>query len=454
MNLQNWIRDNEENFVHDISDLVSIRSVSRPGGEPDCPFGEDCRKVLDRFLTISKRDHFETEDFSGYCGVSEIGDGKFVLGVWNHLDVVPEGNGWCSEPFTCSPFSRYLIGRGVQDNKGPAIAVHYAMLYCKEEKLLHHIRVKQIAGCSEENGMYDLRFCSTHMKLPDYSLVADCRFPVCYGEKGKLGLVLIFHGNFPHIIALHAGNAANIVPGKAHSVILDDKGNMCHMEADGIEGHAAFPENTINSIDVLIEKLFSEERTASFTDKEKALLQALRKFTEDGFGTRAGIADRNSIFGRLTCNAGVLRGNHNEVKLELDIRYPNEENVKKIENKIRDLVTQVNGEVILLRNTPVHYVNPDTPMISWLMQAYKKVTGDSDRPYVMGGGTYAAGLENSVGFGTGMERNFSQLHLQPGHGGCHQADEAESLDNLELAIQIYVEAFCTIDHMIGQGNNL
>ena len=52
-----------------------------------------------------------------------------------------------------------------------------------------------------------------------------------------------------------------------------------------------------------------------------------------------------------------------------------------------------------------------------------------------------------------MKRNFGKLHLLPGHGECHQADEAESLDNLELAIQIYVEAFCMIDRMIGQGNH-
>ena len=454
MKLENWIRDNEENFVHDVSDLVCIRSVSRLGGGPGSPFGEGCRKALDRFLAISKRDNFETEDFSGYCGISEAGAGKFVLGVWNHLDVVPEGSGWSGDPYTCRMLRRYLIGRGVQDNKGPAIAVHYAMLYCKEEKLLHYIRVKQIAGCSEENGMHDLRFCSSHMKLPDYSLVADCGFPVCCGEKGKLRLVLIFHGYFPHIIELHAGEAANIIPGKAYSVVCDDKGNTYRVEADGIEGHAAFPENTKNSIDVLIGKLLSQEECAVFfTFKEMALLQVLRKFTADGFGTHAGIADKNGVFGRLTCGVGILRGNHNEVRAELDIRYPDEENVRKTEAEIRNLVNQVDGEVILLHHTPVHYVNPNTPMISWLMQVYKKVTGDADMPYVMGGGTYAAGLENAVGFGAGMKRNFGKLHLLPGHGECHQADEAESLDNLELAIQIYVEAFCMIDRMIGQGNH-
>ena len=76
----------------------------------------------------------ETEDIDGYCLTIATGKGNVEIGIWNHLDVVPEGKGWIYPPYTCTEKDGYLIGRGVQDNKGPAVAVLYAMKYCREKK--------------------------------------------------------------------------------------------------------------------------------------------------------------------------------------------------------------------------------------------------------------------------------------------------------------------------------
>lgn len=76
------------------------------------------------------------------------GKGNVEIGIWNHLDVVPEGKGWIYPPYTCTEKDGYLIGRGVQDNKGPAVAVLYAMKYCREKEILNNIKVRQILGMS------------------------------------------------------------------------------------------------------------------------------------------------------------------------------------------------------------------------------------------------------------------------------------------------------------------
>lgn len=62
--------------------------------------------------------------------------GNVEMGIWNHLDVVPEGKEWIYPPYTCTEKDGFLIGRGIQDNKGPAVAVLYAMKYCSEKEIL------------------------------------------------------------------------------------------------------------------------------------------------------------------------------------------------------------------------------------------------------------------------------------------------------------------------------
>jgi succinyl-diaminopimelate desuccinylase len=69
----------------------------------------------------------------------------------------------------------------------------------------------------------------------------------------------------------------------------------------------------------------------------------------------------------------------------------------------------------------------------------------------MGGGTYARKIPNAIGFGPGQDRDFSVLGLSEGHGNCHSADEAESVDNIQKAVKIYVNALVKLDQWVGKG---
>ena len=90
---------------------------------------------------------------SGQCAVIRYGNGTKKIGIWGHLDVVPEGTGWLYPPFSCTRKGDFLIGRGVQDNKGPAIAFLYAMRYLKEKGMVPCVTFLQILGCREEVDM-------------------------------------------------------------------------------------------------------------------------------------------------------------------------------------------------------------------------------------------------------------------------------------------------------------
>lgn len=66
----------------------------------------------------------------GYADVK--GDSDTQLATITHLDVVPAGNGWDSDPFDMIEKEGWLIGRGVSDDKGPALLTLYMAKFFKE----------------------------------------------------------------------------------------------------------------------------------------------------------------------------------------------------------------------------------------------------------------------------------------------------------------------------------
>lgn len=73
----------------------------------------------------------------------------------------------------------------------------------------------------------------------------------------------------------------------------------------------------------------------------------------------------------------------------------------------------------------------DNPLITTMMDVYKRVTGDvAAEAQIMGGGTYARALENFVAFGALFPWEKELFH---------QRNEFMSLDSLKKATEIYAE---------------
>ena len=84
--------------------------------------------VLDKALEIGKQMGFETENHDYRCGsILMPGRTGQEIGIFVHLDVVHEGNGWTTEPYKPVIKDGWLYGRGSADNKGPAAAALYSM---------------------------------------------------------------------------------------------------------------------------------------------------------------------------------------------------------------------------------------------------------------------------------------------------------------------------------------
>ena len=79
------------------------------------------------------------------AGRIEAGKGDDVLGVLCHVDVVPAGDGWDSDPFSPVVTDDAIIARGTLDDKGPTIAA-YAVKILNDMKVDWKKRIHIIIG--------------------------------------------------------------------------------------------------------------------------------------------------------------------------------------------------------------------------------------------------------------------------------------------------------------------
>ena len=147
-----------EDAVADIERLVSYPSVAvSANAEPDAPFGRPVRDALDCALGIAQKLGYQTSDDEGYVGIADIpGRGDKQLATICHVDVVPAGPGWNTDPFAMERREGWLLGRGVIDDKGPAVLSLYAGAYLLKHGIVPRYTFRALLGCDEEVGMSDV----------------------------------------------------------------------------------------------------------------------------------------------------------------------------------------------------------------------------------------------------------------------------------------------------------
>lgn len=488
-----WFEAHKKSMVADIIRLVRIESISRPG-EGDTPFGKGCLRALKEMLAMGEEYGFHTESYDDMVG--SIGnkdkDWENLIGFWNHLDVVPVGNGWKYTPFDPVVREHFLIGRGAQDNKGPAVGILYMMRCLRELNIPLNHELCLFVGTDEERGMEDIAHYRAHYPTPKLSMIADSGFPVCYGEKGIIeGRMISASPVTGQVLEVHGGSAANMIPDRAEILLADcaslreeltqlfsavtlpceinEKGKEkearpaerppvewkaeprgIRIIAHGTSRHSAFPEGSVNAIHEL--SLFLT-RLTSLPGQDKEIFASVEKLSREYYGKEAGIAFEDSISGKTTCAATVLTLEEGHLCLTLNIRYgikaEDEENIRALRQCGIDNGMEWNLE----RNSRPNYFPKEHPAVERLTGLYNEITGLDAKSFVMGGGTYARMLPNAFAYGVGgMRENEEDKEVKkrlfaPGHGGAHEPDEALNIRLLTEAMKIYTMAVVELNEI-------
>jgi len=442
----------KDEMVKDLQGLVRIPSLYDANTKADnAPFGKELRRALDYVLELGAKDGFKTRDLEGYAGVVEFGQGKEIMGVLGHLDVVPIGTGWTFDPFGAEIKDGFMMGRGTQDDKGPAIAGYYAMKILKESGFVPSKRVFLIVGCDEESGMACMHYYNDHGEIPDFGFVPDADFPVIYGEKGILNLRVSGQVE-TKILSINAGERPNICIGEATIQMpgtpLNDlfafycqtnrlKGEIATQ--DGVTSyklygrfsHGAKPDDGINAAWHLLNFV-----GAAYDD---TFASTTAKLLSDWRASSLGVKIQGAHMGYLTLNIGVVRINEGKVDIVLDIRYPNEANETTLVDTIKASFKNAGSplDVSIIQSKEPLFVDPKSTLVTTLEKIYRDYSKDLTTPLMtMGGGTYARSFKNFVAFGA----EFPTRERPSWVGQVHQADEGYEIEQLVLASAIYAQA--------------
>ena len=106
--------------------------------------------------------------------------------------------------------------------------------------------------------------------------------------------------------------------------------------------------------------------------------------------------------------------------------------------KVQDAAADCGVELRILKNAKPLYYPKDHPVLQQVLAAYREETGDLGDPIVIGGGTYARGIDNIVGFGAAFP---GHIHTE------HQNDEYVELADFYLQRKIYHNAMLRLLNM-------
>ena len=362
------------------------------------PYGIHIDKALKEFAKLGDMYGFDVDLDSHYCELS-IGNEGPLIEVFGHLDVVPVTD---NSLFTVREDEDNYYGRGVADDKGPLLAALYAVKALKDNGLIKNYRIKIFAGSDEENGSSGLDFYIKEKKkeIPEFGFTPDSSFPVVHGEKGGGKLSLVKKIKFDHIISIKGGIAGNIVMPECTFKVdnideiknqLTDKAIIKGDEITfiGKSAHGASPFNGINAF-------LLGANTLGKIYKDNFLIKLYEKFI-DYTGKAMGADAYSKYLKSTTYSIGIVEYKNEELKIEVDARYPETttfkimgENVSKAVNM--EIVKDTHASNPLL-------IDPKSKLVTSLLDAYNAETNSNLKPITSGGGTYAKHVKNTLAFG-------------------------------------------------------
>ena len=449
--IDRFIEEHREEMIRELMDWVRIPSVSRADlYQNGAPYGPDVRKMLDHALKRCRDFGFRTADHEGYCGSAWYGDSADEIGFYAHLDVVPEGPNWIYEPYEPVVKDGYVIGRGADDNKAAGVLGLYIMRFLQENNIQLKHAFRLMLGCAEETGMDDFRtFLLRGGRVPEFGIVADAGFPVCYAQKGGWNAdLLVPKGR--DIIDFRAGSVRNAVPGSAELVIRaeeeavraalsgaedfevfpQDKDTV-RIVAKGRGGHAAFPSGTDNAAT----KLAAVFKALPGCDLRG--LDFIAHVFRDPYGAGMGFSCEDEVSGKLTSNAGVFSVSGDFIRVLVDVRYPVSAEIDEMTDAFKNQLASCGVTMEALQIERPFYIDPEDGKVRALQACYRAVTGRMDEPYAMGGGTYSRVIPGAISFGPGSAHQLPEF-LPEGHGSAHGPDEVLHIESWLQAFRIYV----------------
>lgn len=467
MEYEKFLKQNKEEMISALQEVVRINSEEGESfvcqDETVYPFGQGIQNAFEATLDIGRRLGFQVKNVDNYGGHIDFpGTGDKIMAILGHIDVVPAGKGWKYDPYGGEIADGKIYGRGTSDDKGPVISCLYAMKALKDAGYKPSATIRVILGLDEESEWTGMDYYFSKERRPDFGFTPDADFPLINREKG----ILVFElakkfskakSEGLDLRSVKGGNAPNSVADSCRAVLsskdsgryeqVKEKlaeyrdetgykiscrglGKSLEITTSGISAHGAKPEAGLNAISIMMDFL---GRLNFASDDQNDFISFYNQYI--GFdlnGRKLGVDFEDEQSGRLIFNVGITEINTEAGKFTINIRYPVTYEDNQIYEPMEPVLTRYDIGLVKLNSKAPLYIDENDPLITTLLEIYKKHTGDEGaEPLVTGGGTYARATGGIVAYGA----------LFPGDEDVmHQKDEYIEIEKLELMTKIYAEA--------------
>lgn len=457
---QKEAENRQADLLQDLKALLRIDSTRDVEHATEAaPLGPGPAKALTTMLEMAERDGFSTKNVDNVAGRIEYGEGAEILGLFGHMDVVPAGPGWTTDPFTPAEENGNLIARGSADDKGPSIAAYYALKIVRDLGLPVNKRIHFILGTDEESEWVGMDRYLKSEPAPDFGFSPDAEFPIINGEKGIATFLITFKPVKPQVAALtmttfEAGLRPNMVPQEATATIvgtlpdalrsaLDTFGpangvtistapvqNGLTITLTGKGAHAQEPKDGVNAATFLATLLAPYD----FDPASAQFLNAIaRLMHEDSRGHLLGVNYTDKVMGDLTASPNLYHFTQDGAQtVAINVRYPQGTDADTIRDQMETaLGADVATVTVSGHAQPPHYVSGDDPLVQTLLNVFEQQTGLAGHEQVIGGGTYGRIIARGVAFGAQMPEQENVMH---------QANEYMPIKDIIKATAIYAQA--------------
>lgn len=442
------ILDYWDDIVKDLGEMIAIPSVAR-AADGKYPFGRDAAAAIDKAMALGQKYDLNAKNCDYYAMHYELGEGEENAVVMAHLDVVPAGEGWISDPYTMEIRDGFAFGRGTSDNKGAAIVALHCLRALRDAGIEGKRKLRVVLGSAEEIGMQDMGYYFSREQMPTMGFTPDASYGLCHCEKGLMRFAVTGPVG-EKIKSFTAGTVVNAVPYKAEAdVLCCDKGfekltaaaktaegdfeltrtaDGAHILSKGVAAHASAPQTGVNAAARLCRLLVSV-----WGEKCGALLCfADEKIGLSYDGSLIGVDMADDVSGPLTFNLGLVHIENGAGRIDVDIRYPATKKGGDVTAVLEKAVAAAGLTFLPESDEAPLYLPKDGPLVSLLSGAYEDVTGEKCEIFSMGGGTYARQMGGrGVAFGSSFAGDDTN---------AHNSNECINLEHFRLHAQICLEA--------------
>jgi len=285
------------------------------------------------YLSHYEHTIIDVEDTKNIFIYKKFGEGPH-LSFAGHIDVVPPGEGWDTDPFEPILKDGKVYARGTQDMKSGVCAFIQAMKKTESfDGTLSAILTSDEEGDATYGTIEVLKYLKEIDFLPDFAIVAEPTSEEEFGDAIKIGRRGSING---------------------------------YLEINGKQGHAAYPEKSINPIGLI--SPFLNKITGHYFDE----------------------GDENFAPSQLVVTdirSGMEVTNVTPANLKMMFNVRNSTNTKKedIQNYIEGLCKGLNFSLKLTQGSFPFVTCKDSYIVTAIQNALKAITGSTAKLSTAGG---------------------------------------------------------------------